>query len=93
VFDPPLSAEELAKFRAQADAIKDEHVVLTPSRFVVGVTDISAPVMRGGLAAAALTVPYLEKLLPSVSTKETAKHVREAADQISAQLVESDSRI
>jgi DNA-binding IclR family transcriptional regulator len=66
---------------------------VTPSRFVVGVTDISAPVMRGGLAAAALTVPYLNKLQPSVPPEEAAELVREAVDRISAQLVESDSRI
>ena len=46
------------------------------------------------LAAAALTVPYLNKKLePSISAKETAELVRQAADRISAQLVESDSRI
>ena len=55
--------------------------------------ELALPVMRGGLAAAALTVPYLEKMQSSVSTKETAELVRQAADRISAQLVESDSRI
>jgi DNA-binding IclR family transcriptional regulator len=49
--------------------------------------------MRGGLAAAALTVPYLNKMQPSTPPEETAELVREAADRISAQLVESDSRI
>jgi DNA-binding IclR family transcriptional regulator len=93
MFNPPLSRDELAKFRKDTDSIREHHVALTPSRFVVGVTDISAPVMRGGLAAAALTVPYLNKMLPSVSPKETAERVREAAARISAQLVESDSRI
>jgi DNA-binding IclR family transcriptional regulator len=93
MFNPKLSRDELAKFRADADAIRQAQVALTPSKFVVGVTDISAPVMRGGLAAAALTVPYLEKLLPSLSPKDTAERVRESAFRISAQLVESDSRI
>jgi DNA-binding IclR family transcriptional regulator len=68
-------------------------VELTPSKFVAGVTDISAPVMRGGAAAAALTVPYLKKLQPSLSPKETAELVRQAAERISEQLVEGDSRI
>jgi hypothetical protein len=49
--------------------------------------------MRGGMAAAALTVPYLKKLQPSVSAKETAEMVQLAAAQISDQLVEGDSRI
>jgi DNA-binding IclR family transcriptional regulator len=93
-FNPPLSEEELADFRAQADAVLAQQVVLTPSPYVIGVTDISAPVMRGGLAAAALTVPYLSKKgLYSVSPKEAADLVRQAAGRISEQLVETDSRI
>lgn len=93
LFNPPLAEQELEAFRAEADSIHDRRVVLTPSPVVVGVTDISAPVMRGGMAAAALTVPYLKKLQPSVSPKETAELVRRAAEKISQQLIETDSRI
>ena len=93
MFDPPLSEAELAEFRAHADAVRQRHVELTQSRFVAGVTDISAPVMRGGMAAAALSVPYLKKLQPSLSPRETSVLVRKAADRISDQLVEGDSRI
>ena len=93
LLDPELSEAELEAFRAHADAVRQRHVELTPSRFVAGVTDISAPVMRGGMAAAALTVPYLKKLQPSLSPRETAVLVRQAADRISDQLVEGDSRI
>jgi DNA-binding IclR family transcriptional regulator len=93
LFDPPLGEKDLAEFRAHADAVRERHVELTPSKFVAGVTDISAPVMRGGAAAAALTVPYLKKLQPAVSRSETAQLVRQAAERISAQLVEGDSRL
>jgi DNA-binding IclR family transcriptional regulator len=93
LFNPPLGEGELAEFRTHADAVRERHVELTPSKFVAGVTDISAPVMRGGMAAAALTVPYLKKLQPAISPKEAALLVRQAADQISEQLVEGDSRI
>ena len=93
LLEPQLSDEELAAFRAHADEIRERQVELTPSKFVAGVTDISAPVMRGGMAAAALTVPYLKKLQPSVSPKETGELVRLAAAQISEQLVEGDSRV
>ena len=92
LLDPQLSAKELAAFRAHADKIRERQVELTPSKFVAGVTDISAPVMRGGMAAAALTVPYLKKLQPSVSPEETGELVQLAARQISEQLVEGDSR-
>jgi DNA-binding IclR family transcriptional regulator len=93
LFNPRLRGSELDAFRSQANGIRDRKFTMTPSKFVVGVTDISAPVMRGGLAAAALTVPYLKKMQPSMSPKDTAELVRQAADQISTQLVESDSRI
>lgn len=93
LLNPPLSEPELAAWRAHADEIRQRHVELTPSHFVAGVTDISAPVMRGGVAAAALTVPFLDKLGPQVSKEEAAVRVRAAADRISEQLIESDSRI
>jgi DNA-binding IclR family transcriptional regulator len=94
MFNPKLSKRELQAFQGTADSIRSQSVVLTPSFVTAGVTDISAPVMRGGMAAAALTVPYLDKKIgDSPPAKEVAERVREAADRISAQLVESDSRI
>jgi DNA-binding IclR family transcriptional regulator len=93
MLDPPLNEQELADWRAHADEIRKRQVELTPSRFVAGVTDISAPVMRGGVAAAALTVPFLEKLGPQVSQAEAADRVRAAASSIADQLLESDGRI
>ena len=92
MFDPPIAEPDMAALRARADQIAERHVEQTQSLFVAGVTDISAPVMRGGTAAAALTVPYLKKLQPSVSVRETADLVRKAAEAISEQLVEGDSR-
>jgi DNA-binding IclR family transcriptional regulator len=93
LFNPPLSEADLAEFRAHADGVRERKVELTQSKFVAGVTDISAPVMRGGSAAAALTVPYLKKLQPSMSPKDAAVLVRQAAERISDQLVEGDSRV
>ena len=92
MFDPPIPEAEMAVLRTRADEIAERHVEHTPSHFVAGITDISAPVMRGGSAAAALTVPYLKKILPSVSARDTAALVRKAAEAISEQLVEGDSR-
>jgi len=93
LFDPPLSADEMAAFRAHADAVRARQVELTPSQFVAGVTDISAPVMRGDAAAAALTVPFLKKIEAGLSPRRTAMLVREAADAIAAQLTQADSRV
>lgn len=93
MFSPVLDDRALAAWRARADEIRQREVELTPSHFVAGVTDISAPVMRGGAAAAALTVPFLDKLGPQVSKEEAAERVRAAALSIADQLIESDSRI
>jgi len=93
MFNPQLDEKALAAWRARADEIRQREIELTPSHFVAGVTDISAPVMRGGVAAAALTVPFLEKLGPQVSKEEAGRRVREAALSIADQLIESDSRI
>lgn len=93
LLQPPPSEAELIAFRAHADEVRQRHVELTPSQFVAGVTDISAPVMRGGAAAAALTVPFLKKLQAGVSLSAASGLVRRAADRIAEQLVESDSRL
>jgi len=93
MLSPPLDETALAAWRAHADEIRQREVELTPSQFVAGVTDISAPVMRGGVAAAALTVPFLEKLGPQISKEEAARRVCQSALAIADQLIESDSRI
>src|SRR3546814_1358551 len=73
LIDPPLPKAALEAFRVHTRAIAKRQVELTPSRFVAGITDISAPVMRGGAAAAALTVPYIRKVLPSRSEEHTSE--------------------
>nr|WP_286207640.1 IclR family transcriptional regulator C-terminal domain-containing protein [Hephaestia sp. MAHUQ-44] len=93
LLDPALSKATLEAFRAHCRAIAKRQVELTPSQFVTGITDISAPVMRGGAAAAALTVPYIKKVLPSATPDQTAAAVRIAASRISTQLTEGDNRI
>lgn len=93
LLNPKPAPDELAAFRAHADEVRQRQVQLTPSQFVAGVVDISAPVLRGGAAAAALTMPYLEKLQPHVTKEVAAAAVRDAAARISAQLVDGDGRI
>jgi DNA-binding IclR family transcriptional regulator len=92
-FAPPLDGPALAAFRAHADQVSRSRVELSPSPYVAGVTDISAPVMRGGAAAAALTIPYLERREPIHSVEEVTAMVVDAADRIADQLVHSDERI
>lgn len=93
LFAPKLGKDALAAFRAHADAVRTRHVELTQSPLVAGVTDISAPIMRGGAAAAALTVPYLERREPVHSADQVAAMVLAAANSIAEQLVQSDERL
>ena len=53
-------------------------------------TDLSAPILRGGAAAAALTMPYLAKLGEPDAIDAAAEAVQAAAARISAQLVDDD---
>lgn len=93
LFHPPLSRAALAAFRQHADEVRQREVELTPSQFVDGVTDISAPVMRGPGAAAALTMPYLSKIGPGMSQEDASREVRAAAAEISRRLLEGDGRV
>jgi DNA-binding IclR family transcriptional regulator len=90
LLDPQPDAETLAAFRAHAEDVRKRAVERTPSRFVSGVTDLSAPILRGGAAAAALTMPYLAKLGEPDAIDAAAEAVQAAAARISAQLVDDD---
>ena len=93
LLQPPLSPAELAAFRTHAAEVRMREVELTPSRFVTGVTDLSAPVMRGEQAASALTMPYLARIGPGMSQDGAAQAVRLAARAISEQLLRGDNRL
>jgi DNA-binding IclR family transcriptional regulator len=93
LFAPALGKEALRVFRERADAVRTRQVGLTQSALVASVTDISAPIMRGGAAAAALTVPYLERRETVHSADAVAAMVVAAANSIAEQLVPSDERL
>ena len=90
MLDPVPTAEALAAFRAHAEEVRVGGIERTPSRFVNGVTDLSAPILRGGVAAAALTMPYLSKLGEDDAIDAAAAAVRAVAQRISEQLVDDD---
>jgi DNA-binding IclR family transcriptional regulator len=92
-FDPQLAADKLADFRARADRARangyDEH----PSDIVPGIVDLAAPVLRGEIAAAALTMPFVRKIPLKVEQGQALHLVRDAARRISAELASSDVRV
>jgi DNA-binding IclR family transcriptional regulator len=92
-FDPHLSAERLKAFRDRADRAQangyDEH----SSDIVPGIVDLAAPVLRGEIAAAALTMPFVRKTPLKIEQGHALQLVREAARRISAELASSDVRV
>jgi len=56
-------------FVKRADAIRAQGYLRAPSDFVQGVVDLSAPVIEGDSATAALTVPFIHRI-PLFSTIE-----------------------
>jgi len=89
---PKPGKEELAEFRAKADRIRKKGHGQQPSEFVPGVTDISAPILRNNIAAAALTVPFLDSTSPVRSLKESTEYLVRTAAEISSGLLSGDQR-
>ena len=84
---------EIEAFRKRADAIRSIGYTQAASNFVAGITDLSAPILRGDLAAAALTVPFVQSPLMPLSLEETLLALVEAAREISLDLPSSDARV
>ena len=93
MWEPQPGHQELASFQQRCESIRGRGHEMAVSGFVAGVTDISAPVMRGGQAAAALTVPFVHSNVLRLGMEETVGHIEAAAREISEQLLRSDSRV
>ncbi len=93
LWEPQPSSQELAAFLRRCNSIRSRGHEMAVSSFVAGVTDISAPVVRGGQAAAALTVPFVHSNPLRLPMEETVGHIEAAAREISEQLLRSDSRV
>ena len=90
LWDPPLGKAELVAFRNRAGEARMRGFECAPSRFVEGIADISAPVMHGELATAALTVPFVHAKSLTMSESDAATCIKAAAKEISAELLHSD---
>lgn len=85
-----LKGSAAEAFVTRADAVRSRGYYQAASHFVQGIVDLSAPVLRGESAIAALTVPFVHST-PLVASKEaTIAHVREAAASISNELAVGD---
>jgi DNA-binding IclR family transcriptional regulator len=74
------------RFIAQADDIRAQGYAMLPSGDVDAVTDLSAPILRHGFAAGALTIPYVERRPVKVPIKAVLERLRAAVEAISKDL-------
>jgi DNA-binding IclR family transcriptional regulator len=84
--DAPGGKAAVKAFLDRADAVRRQGWERVDSSLVQGVVDLSAPVMGGRGAVAALTVPYLHTTQGLMSVEQTAQRLKAAAERISAEL-------
>jgi DNA-binding IclR family transcriptional regulator len=89
---PRPGLHALTKFRALAERIRKQGHGMRASKFVAGVTDLSAPILRNNIAAAVLTVPFLNSTAPVSSVKESVKRLVRTAGEISGEILSGDHR-
>ncbi len=90
---PEITPIQLENFQSRAERVRARGYERTKSGFVVGVTDLSAPVLRGAAAAAALSVPFVNSTQLVMPIDTAIKHLQAGAAQISSSLLISDHRI
>jgi DNA-binding IclR family transcriptional regulator len=78
------------EFVARADAVKARGHHQEASHFVQGIVDLSAPVLKGESAVAALTCPFVQSVPLTVARERAITHIREAANEISHELALGD---
>jgi DNA-binding IclR family transcriptional regulator len=92
MIEPKPARAEIEKFTDMADAVRRRGHARAASSFVAGITDVSAPIIRGDRAAAALTVPYIKTTHSRGSLPIVIDKLKAAALVISGQLTEGDNR-
>lgn len=85
-----LKGEAAEEFVARANAVRARGHHEAASHFVRGITDVSAPILRGDTAVAALTVPFVHSNPLVMDMSQSLEHVRAAARQISNEIVHGD---
>lgn len=78
-----LDARTAKAFRERGGEVQRRGFEQFPSRHVEGVTDISAPVIGGQAAIAALTIPFVKAAHMPCSLEDTIEQLRAAAARLS----------
>jgi DNA-binding IclR family transcriptional regulator len=87
-----LKGEVADSFVERADAVRARGHHEAPSDFVRGITDLSAPILRGDTAVAALTCPFVHSNPLVMEMTDAVESIRAAARQISAQIEHGELR-
>jgi len=87
-----ITPDQIAQLQQRAREAQERGYERSPSGFTMGVTDLSAPLLKGMSAAAALTVPFVHSTPLIMPIDETIEQLGAAAAEISAALALADHR-
>ncbi|PTQ65819.1 IclR family transcriptional regulator [Sphingomonas sp. PP-CE-3G-477] len=93
LFVPPATPAERADLHAEADATRARGHFNAPSSFTEGITELSAPILRGDHAAAALAIPFVRTKVAPMALDDVVLRLCDAASAISRMLSLNDGRI
>jgi DNA-binding IclR family transcriptional regulator len=85
-----LKGEAADAFIARADTVRERGHHEAASDFVRGIVDLSAPILRGDVAVAALVVPFVHSNPLVREMNEAVEYVRAAARVISQEIAHGD---
>jgi DNA-binding IclR family transcriptional regulator len=85
-----LKGDAADEFISRANVIRARGHHEAASDFVRGIVDLSAPILRGDTAVAALTIPFVHSNPLVMEMPQAVEYVRAAAHQISNEIVHGD---
>ncbi len=85
-----LKGEQADSFVERANAVRERGHYEAASDFVRGIVDLSAPILRGDTAVAALTCPFVHSSPLVMEMPQAVESIRAAARQISEEIVHGD---
>ncbi len=85
-----LKGEAADSFVARANTVRERGHHEAASDFVRGIVDLSAPILRGETAVAALTCPFVHSNPLVMEMPQAVESIRAAARQISDEIVHGD---
>lgn len=86
ILDEKGATYKRKRFIENADAVRTQGYASLASEAVDGVIDLSAPILRHGEAAGALTIPFVESHPARVTVKRAVERLRAAVEDISRAL-------